>query len=69
MKGLLVVLSVGTLLATGLVRGGDAKKDTAGLQGTWKADLGEKNSMSRLGMKTTRDRSRSIQPRSPNTLT
>ncbi|HMF16726.1 MAG TPA: TIGR03067 domain-containing protein [Gemmataceae bacterium] len=42
MKDLLVLLSVGTFLATGLVRGGDAKKDTAGLQGTWKADLGEK---------------------------
>lgn len=42
MKGLLVIFSLGMLIATGLVRGGDAKKDSAGLQGTWNATLGDK---------------------------
>jgi uncharacterized protein (TIGR03067 family) len=42
MKGLLVALSLGTLIATGFARGGDSKKDSVGLQGSWKATLGEK---------------------------
>ncbi len=42
MKGLLVILTLGSLIATGLVRGGEGKKDTAALQGTWTATKGDK---------------------------
>src|SRR5947209_2159895 len=42
MKRLLVVLTLGTLIATGLVRGGEGKKDSAALQGTWHATKDDK---------------------------
>ena len=42
MKGLLVAVSLGTILAGGLVRGGDSKKDKAALQGTWTATVKDK---------------------------
>lgn len=42
MRGLLVVCSLGAFIATGLVQAGDAKKDQARLQGTWKATFEDK---------------------------
>jgi uncharacterized protein (TIGR03067 family) len=42
MKGLLAILSLGALLASGLVQGGESKKDLAALQGTWHATKGDK---------------------------
>jgi len=42
MRGLLVFCSFGAFIATGLVQAGDAKKDQAGLQGTWKATFEDK---------------------------
>jgi uncharacterized protein (TIGR03067 family) len=42
MRGLLVVCCFGAFIATGLVQAGDAKKDSARLQGTWKASFEDK---------------------------
>jgi uncharacterized protein (TIGR03067 family) len=42
MKGPLVVLTLGTLVITGLVQGGEGKKDKAALQGTWSATVKDK---------------------------
>ena len=42
MKGLLVLLTLGTLMATGLVQGGEGKKDKAAMQGTWTATVKDK---------------------------